>query len=82
VKLTPKQLDKLREAFRLSPREAEMVGLICAGATENKVLALRMGVTLGTAKDMLRSIYAKTRVSDKTQLVLFCFDAFHGRFRP
>jgi len=77
VKLTAKQLDKLREAFRLSPREAEMVALICDGATENKELAARMGVTVATAKTMLHGIFGKTRRSDKSQLLLLCFDLFH-----
>ena len=77
MKLTPKQLEKLRETFRLSPREAEMVALICAGATDNRDLAARMGVTLATAKTMLHGIFAKTRRGDKSQLLLLCFDLFH-----
>lgn len=77
MKLTPKQLDKLREAFRLSPREIEMVALICGGVTDNRLLASRMGVTLATAKTMLHGIFAKTRRGDKSQLLLLCFDLFH-----
>jgi DNA-binding NarL/FixJ family response regulator len=53
-----------------------MVGLVCQGVSENKILAGRLGVTLGTAKVMLRSVYAKTGVPDKTQLVVMCIDIF------
>ena len=77
MKLTAKQLDKLREAFRLSPREAEMVALICAGTTDNRALARAMGLTVGSAKVLLHGLYAKTARSDKAQLVLLCLEVAH-----
>ena len=54
-----------------------MVALICAGATDNRDLAARMGVTLATAKTMLHGIFGKTQRGDKSQLLLLCFDLFH-----
>ncbi len=79
MKLTPKQLDKLREAFRLSPRELEMLALICRGVTDNKALARAMGLTLGSAKVLLHGLYAKTGRSDKAQLLLLALGHLHPK---
>ena len=74
VKLTTEQLDTLRKAFRLSPRETQIIALLFSGITDSAALAREMKLTVGSTKGILSRVYAKGRVSDKTQLVLACLD--------
>ena len=80
MKLTSQQLDTLATRFRLSPRETEIVATILTGITDNRALAEALGLTVGTTKVMLHGVYAKTRCSDKTQLVLLCLELLHPEF--
>lgn len=80
MKLTPRQLDKLREAFRLSPREIEVLGLLLEGVGSNEELARRLGVTVPTAKTLLRFVYAKTGRASKHEVIILCIDMLHPRF--
>ena len=79
MKLTPKQLDKLREAFRLSPRELEVLVLLLQGVESNEALAQRLGVTVPTAKTTLRFLYAKTGRSTKHGVVVLLVDMLQPR---
>ncbi len=81
MKLTDEQLDTLRKAFRLSPRETQMIGLIFAGFTDNAELAGQMNLTVGSAQALLNHIYAKTRLSDRTKLVILCLDTLAPLYR-
>ena len=80
MKLTPKQLDKLREAFRLSPREADVLALLLQGVGSNAELARRLGVSHPTAKLTLRFLYAKTGRATKHEVTILCIDMLHPRF--
>jgi DNA-binding CsgD family transcriptional regulator len=68
--ITKQELQALRRAFRLSPRETELLGLILAGVNADKDLAERLGVTVGTAKQMLQRLFIKVGHSNKLALAL------------
>lgn len=51
----------------LTEREAEVARLVCAGYSNTAVGQL-LGISLRTVENHLRSIYAKARVSSRTQL--------------
>jgi DNA-binding NarL/FixJ family response regulator len=53
----------------LSPREVEVLQLLCHGL-RNKQIAARLGVTIGTVKTHLRHIFRKLNVDDRTGAVL------------
>jgi DNA-binding NarL/FixJ family response regulator len=53
----------------LTRREAEVAGLVSQGLA-NKVVAGHLGVTEGTVKTHLHSIYQKLRVSNRVGLIL------------
>lgn len=53
----------------LSPREIEVLQLLCQGL-RNKQIAARLGVTVGTVKTHLRHIFRKLDVDDRTGAVL------------
>ena len=53
----------------LSPREREVLQLLCQGE-RNKAIAARLGVTVGTVKTHLRHIFRKLKVDDRTGAVL------------
>ena len=53
----------------LTKRETEIVRLVSQGLA-NKVVAEELGVTEGTVKIHLHSIYRKLRVSSRTELIL------------
>lgn len=61
-----------RSAPRLTPREREVVRLVCAGMT-NKEVAEALSITAGTVKVHLMHIFEKTGVKDRFEL------AVHGR---
>lgn len=62
----------------LSPREAEVLALICQGLS-NQEITERAYIGLNTVKTYIRSLYAKIGVESRTQAVLWGVD--HG-FRP
>jgi len=61
----------------LSPREMEILELICQG-TSNKDIAQRLGISYQTVKNHVTAILHKLGVSDRTQAVLYALK--HGWF--
>lgn len=53
----------------LSPRERELVGLVRQGL-RNRDIAERLGVTEGTVKVYLHSVFEKTGVANRTELAI------------
>ncbi len=60
----------VKAAQRLTPRELQIVALICEGL-KNKQIARELGTKEQVIKNYLRAIYAKTNVSDRLELALF-----------
>ena len=58
-----------RPAPRLTPREREIVQLICEGM-KNKEVAEALGITAGTVKVHLMHIFEKTGVKDRFELAI------------
>ncbi len=57
-------------AQRMTPRELQIVALICEGL-KNKQIASQLGTKEQVVKNYLRTIYAKAGVSDRLELALF-----------
>jgi two-component system, NarL family, response regulator len=68
--ITPDELQSLRRAFRLSPRETELLGLMLDGIGANSGLAERMGVTVGTVKGLVHSLLVKIGTSEKLEAAI------------
>jgi two-component system nitrate/nitrite response regulator NarL len=66
------QFIQRKEASRLTPREKEVVRLICRGM-KNKQIAENLHITAGTVKVHLMHIFEKTGLKDRLAL------AVHGR---
>ena len=66
------QFIQRKEASRLTPREREVVHLICRGM-KNKQIAENLHITAGTVKVHLMHIFEKTGLKDRLAL------AVHGR---
>ena len=64
-----------RQTSRLTPREREVVRLVCQGM-KNKQIASNLGITPGTVKVHLMHIFEKTGLKDRFAL------AVHGRTLP
>lgn len=62
--------DRVRE--QLTPREREVLGLLCEGATYRDVGA-RLGVALATVQSHVKAIYGKLEVRSKAELTAFAF---------
>lgn len=60
--------DLLREVFRLTPAEARLAAELAVGA-DLDTAAARLGVTIGTARNQLKSIFNKTDFHRQTELV-------------
>src|SRR5204862_4184063 len=58
-----------RNPPRLTPREYEIVALICRGM-KNKQIADALSITIGTVKVHLMHIFEKTGVKDRFELAL------------
>jgi len=74
MKFSKEQLEVLRRRFRLSPREIELVDLLFQGVSTNQDLAESLGITLGTTKMMLHTLYAKLACASKQQAIVRCLD--------
>lgn len=68
--MTKEQLDRITLAFRLSPRERQIVDLLFQGYTANAQLGAALGVTEGTAKNIVHVLLAKMRCPDKASALL------------
>ena len=62
----------------LSPREAEVLALICQGFSNEEICG-RTYITVNTLKGYIRALYAKIGVEDRSNAILWGID--HG-FRP
>ena len=60
----------VKAAQRLTARELQIVALLCEGL-KNKQIAQQLGTKEQVVKNYLRTIYAKTNVSDRLALALF-----------
>ena len=60
----------VKTAQRLTPKELQIVALICEGL-KNKQIAEQLATTEQVVKNNLRNIYAKAGVSDRLELALF-----------
>ena len=58
-----------RERALLSPREAELVSLVRQGM-RNRDIAEQLGITEGTVKVYLHSVFEKTGVANRTELAI------------
>jgi DNA-binding NarL/FixJ family response regulator len=65
-------------AAGLSPREAEVLALICRGLS-NQEIAERAHVSINSIKSYIRSAYRKIGVERRTQALLWALD---NDFRP
>ena len=74
MKLTDEQLDTLRRAFRLSPRETQVVDLLFEGIATTQAKAERLGVGVPAVKLVLRMLYAKVGGSSKHEVIIRCLD--------
>jgi DNA-binding NarL/FixJ family response regulator len=63
----------------LTPREAEVLGLIAAGLT-NAEIADRLVVSAATVKSHVNHIFAKAGVRDRAQAVVYAYE--HGLAEP
>jgi DNA-binding NarL/FixJ family response regulator len=59
-----------RKIAQLTPREREMIELICEGL-KNKEVSSRLHISEATVAHHLSSIYRKLEVEDRTSLVIY-----------
>ena len=61
MKLTDEEVQRLVAAYRLSPREGQVVASLLDGAATNEELARAVGTTTMGAGAAMQSVFAKTR---------------------
>jgi DNA-binding NarL/FixJ family response regulator len=66
MRTAPAAKTPARELARLTPRETEILELVAAGASDKEV-AERLGLARPTVKNCLLGVYAKWRVSSRTE---------------
>jgi DNA-binding NarL/FixJ family response regulator len=62
--------DEERKVNSLTPRERELIDLVCEGL-RNKEIAARLHISLPTVSHHLTSIFRKLEVNDRTSLVIY-----------
>ena len=80
MKLTQKQLDKIKEKYNLVGRELEIVKLIFDHIEAEKEIGKKLNIAEGTVEVHLQRIYNKTGFRKKISLVLNIIDMLdlHG----
>jgi len=73
VILDERQWLYIQRYYHISPRELQVVKLVCRGLT-NGDIAGNLNVKSGTVKTHLRSIFHKTRVRNKLTMLLRCME--------
>lgn len=72
VKLADEQLDALRKAFRLSPRETQVLALLFEGLATNHEMGDRLDTTPGAVQAAVRVLFAKTGARSRHELMTIC----------
>ena len=75
MKLTKKQLEQIKNQYRLSPRETQIVELILQGVDSNAEIAKKLGLSTGTIKQYVHVLFARFNISSKTNLVIKIFES-------
>lgn len=70
MELTGKQLAAIRKAYKLSPRETQIVELIMRGVERNQDIALCLDVSVLTAKMYVHRMHTKFHTRTKLQVAL------------
>jgi len=73
ILLDEKQWLYVQRRYHISPRELQVVKLVCRGFT-NGDIAEKLNVKPGTVKTHLRSIFHKTHVRNKITMLLRCME--------
>ena len=71
--LDEKQWLLLQRRYNISPRELEVIKLVCRGLTYGNIAA-KLKVKPGTVQSHLKSIFSKTRVNNKMAMLLRCME--------
>jgi DNA-binding NarL/FixJ family response regulator len=71
--ISPKPAGYSFAAYRLSPRESEIAGMLLDGQT-NKEIALATGLSYGTVKNHISALYGKLGIGSRHQLHKFRAD--------
>jgi len=70
----PAPMSDAPPATALTPREREVLDLVCTGASYREI-GCALGVSLGTIQTHIKSIYAKLGVASKAEAVRWLFGA-------
>jgi DNA-binding NarL/FixJ family response regulator len=70
--MTPEEWRTIAEELRLSPRQAEVVGLVLRGMRD-KQIAAELGLSLPTVRMHLRHVFGRLGVADRMELALRVF---------
>lgn len=71
--LDEKQWFSFKRRYRISPRELDVIKLVCRGLT-NGDIALKLNIKPATVQSHLKSIFSKTRVNNKMAILLRCME--------
>ena len=77
MQLTQKQLEKIKQQYRLSPRETQIVELILQGVDSNEKMTKILGLHIGTTRRYVHDVYAKIGISSKLGVALTIIDSIH-----
>ena len=62
-------LNTIKPRFKISPREKEVLDLICKGFS-NKEIAAKLGISEQTVKNHVSALMEKSRTHSRTQLAI------------
>lgn len=71
--LDEKQWLTFQKRYHISPRELEVIKLVCQGLT-NGDIARKLNVKPATVQSHLKSIFSKARVNSKMSILLRCIE--------
>lgn len=71
--LDEKQWLTFQKRYHISPRELEVIKLVCQGLT-NGDIARKLNVKQATVQSHLKTIFSKTRVNNKMAILLRCME--------
>jgi len=63
------QPNTIKPLFRVTPREKEVLSLICNGFS-NKEIAMKLGISEQTVKNYVSALMEKSRTRSRTQLAI------------
>lgn len=76
--LTPREWDTLVRAWRLSPRESDVIAELLKDGASDKSISTQLAMSESTVRTHFRHVFDRQRIGSRTELVIRAIKTIRG----